>query len=407
MSWQAIRDSLLNRKPQTGAKSRLQPPQAGLRTQRQAPPGTSPMTGGRQFSSAVLVGAVSVTVAACLLLGIIIGGRPPGVLTPRRVAILVPGINSESATEHSGLDSASFHQFQQVLKASGSYDDVLVFSYQCGSVTKAPNGKLIWSPTAYGYMDTFPRIDVSAAHLRCLISAYTNAASPWPVEIDLIGFSLGGMVALRYMKNHSLQDGVNVKRVMTLSSPVHGIGEQTVTRWNNVYGACTVSLDCAASVIKSITDSFGVAMADIFFRPVGVGGWLRRPQGKAETQRLLDLVNSPAAQELLELGQNLDRGRGQTLSLIQELRQRGVQVWTYVNEHDAIVMPNDAGVGDTVRRVKRGISIPDVPAGDAVMAWIDQAQRNHSAVTQILDDGPGAVEQRTMLCQDLAISCRR
>jgi pimeloyl-ACP methyl ester carboxylesterase len=251
-------------------------------------------------------------------------------------------------------------------------------------------------------------IDRSALHLKCLISAYMNAAAALdpsrPVKVDLIGYSLGGVVALRYLAN----DGFGVAHVVTLSSPLNGTGSDTVAWWNARLNDCA-PLSCPRTALDRILAEFGKTVAEIIVGPPGAGQSTGRLGWQEEARRTIAMSESVAVAELRRLGLNLTLGRDKTRTTIQELQARGVKIWAYANEHDPVVMAADATVAEFTRTFKRGTPLgkleQNLREGGDVFAWLQDAQNNHSLITRVRDKDEEATRLRLQLCADLEIRC--
>lgn len=300
--------------------------------------------------------------------------QPPGPPTgsPPRVAVLLPGINTESSSEFRGVDSASLGQVYDLMKRAPGYDDVIFFGYNCGTA-RGNGGRVEWSPAAYVYTDTHRQLDTGVAQLNCMLSAYQNAAAG-PVSFDLVGHSLGGAIAFRYLAG----GGSRVVRLVTLDSPVNGANPHTGEIWNQVeqkYG-----------LFRFLP---GVAEAD-----------------RERIRRSIAMYKSPAANELKAQGADPVAAGKQSFETVQALRKRGVTVRTYTNPRDIVVAQTDAGVSGFSQEFTRGEDLNEIIWLHNIEGWLLSSQDNHLLITQVLDDDPVARAERTALYSDLEVVCR-
>jgi pimeloyl-ACP methyl ester carboxylesterase len=304
----------------------------------------------------------------------LVGSRPdnpPKSGTPLRVAILLPGINTESASEFRGDQSASLGQVHKYLNGNRGYDDVIFFSYNCGAAS--PNsGHPKWTPANYVYTDTFQALDTSARELECLISAYRNATDR-PVHFDLVGHSLGGAVAFRYLKN----GGGGIHHLVTLDSPVNGIDTYTASIWDD------------------IETRYGLAR----FLPFVSN------HDKEELSRAIQMFNSTVAKELKQQGEDPLAAAEATSDDARAIMRAGTKVYTYVNQRDEVVSALAAGISGFGRDFNRGKSLEYIIWVHNVEGWLNTALENHRLITQILDSDQVASEERAALCKDLEIKC--
>jgi pimeloyl-ACP methyl ester carboxylesterase len=292
---------------------------------------------------------------------------------PLRVAILLPGINTDHPAGARPENDPTFGQIYRLLDDSKAYDDIVLYSYNRGTARRTGTHPE-WNPLAYAYTDTFRKLDESAKQLRCQTQAY-QAASDRPVRFDLIGHSLGGAVAFRYVRD----GGEGVVNVVTLDSPINGANPHTGEIWTRIQR---------------------------YF------GWLHHLPfpGHEDIRRASEMFDSPVAQELKEQAQDPVASRLKTTQQIQELRKKGVIVRAYANKRDLVVSPLDASVGWDVE-ITRGRNLEDVWIDrlgiNAVNAlpWLLDSRENHGLITRVLDDDPEARIERSKLCEDLAIQC--
>jgi len=294
------------------------------------------------------------------------GGAGDNSKAPLRVAVLLPGIGTSSATEFAGDRSESLGQVYGLLTSAKGYSDVIFFSYNCGTATPG-SSKPRWSPAPYEHTDTFRGLGASAKKLECVIRSYSEAAHT-PVTFDLVGHSLGGAVAFRYLVNW----GSSVEHLVTLDSPVNGANPYTISLWDE------------------IEQKYGL---------LGHVPWLG-----GRIDRLIKMFHSEAAGELKRLGKDPVRAGTDNFSLVQKLRQRGITVWTYVNPRDLIVPPVDAGITGFRREFPRGANLDRI-IFSFDLTWFSAADTNHGLVTHVLDDDPIARSERLALCHDLEIEC--
>ena len=127
---------------------------------------------------------------------------------PRRVAILLQGLGSETDRAF-----CTWYELQAVLRSMGTYDDIVKFSY------KSPG-------EPYSAEDTYKNVLESVEVLGDTVDDYLGRY-PQPefdLQFDLIGHSLGGVVAFLYAASYGLQDPAlgHIRHVATLDSPVNG-----------------------------------------------------------------------------------------------------------------------------------------------------------------------------------------
>ena len=123
---------------------------------------------------------------------------------PRRVAILLQGLGSDTDRAF-----CTWYYLEALLQSMGTYDDIVEFSY------RAPG-------EPYSAEDTFKNVPGSMGVLRDTVNDYLDGFPQ--AEFDLIGHSLGGVVAFLYAASYGLQDPAvgHIRHVATLDSPVNG-----------------------------------------------------------------------------------------------------------------------------------------------------------------------------------------
>ena len=122
----------------------------------------------------------------------------------KKKVIFINGLDSTSAT-------ANFGELQVMLGARGyGFQDFLQYSYAGGEL----NGLGDYSPAPYGCEATRSAAMVSAQPLDNLLRAYREVRPD--VQITLVGYSMGGLVALRAGWNDPVS-------VVTIGAPLQGI----------------------------------------------------------------------------------------------------------------------------------------------------------------------------------------
>ncbi len=142
------------------------------------------------------------------------------------VAILIDGLCS--ARPAGGAVSGGFAApgglVDQLRAAGWPADSVVPYSYRGGAVDA--DGR--WQSAAYGCDDTYAQgirqdAEVLDAQIQAIVTAHPNT------DVHLVGFSLGGLVAMAYLAQFSgadawsLPSGGRLADVVTLDAPLGGI----------------------------------------------------------------------------------------------------------------------------------------------------------------------------------------
>lgn len=109
------------------------------------------------------------------------------------------------------------------------YPEIAHFSYRGGSMVGIDGS---WFPHSYKPEDTYQSIFESADKLKELVDHLKHSFSP----IDLLGYSLGGVVAWQYLLNYVLPaDGPHrdntIRSAMFLNAPLNGIPDASIVNW--------------------------------------------------------------------------------------------------------------------------------------------------------------------------------
>ncbi len=178
----------------------------------------------------------------------------------RRVLVLLQGLGSSSVEFHSS--SGTFGDLAHTLgipnlKPHGDpygvpYDDILLYSY-AGHQGPAD----AFAPNEYACGATFRQsLATDVTFLRTLLEHY-SAAYPG-TQFDLIGYSLGGLIAWEYTKSLvGNQSGPRVRKVITIDSPLQGVAYDLLNR-STVRQTVVGIGGCAASDPSLLTDELPI-----------------------------------------------------------------------------------------------------------------------------------------------------
>lgn len=122
-----------------------------------------------------------------------------------RILILLQGLATDSST-----GQPYFADILSALNGQITYNNFVYFSYN-------PN-----NPSSYTVQDSLQSTATSVDALHRTISSQISQCAG--VRIDLIGHSMGGYVALRYLAQYGTNaEGTHVQHLITLDSPLNGI----------------------------------------------------------------------------------------------------------------------------------------------------------------------------------------
>jgi len=309
--------------------------------------------------------------------------KPAG--NPLRVAVLLPGIGTDLDASTNGKDNPSLGQVYQFLTEARAYDDVIFYSYNCGSAARGPSHPT-WSPASYAHTDTHTGFDTHATQLQCLVTAYQNAAGV-PVSFHLVGHSLGGAVALHYLR----QGGGNVGHLVTLDSPVNGSGDISTSLWTEIKRKYELALSI---------------------------GTLPDREKHEKLRRMIQAFESPVASELREQGKDQEKTGKENTALLGRLKMQGMKVSTYGNTMDIVVTWPDSAITPSYRSFDSGdrldgriwlweVGLPWLPPWTmGIEDWLMGAERNHGLIARVLDQTDNAKAIRAALCEDLEFKCK-
>jgi len=214
----------------------------------------------------------------------------------RRVLVLLQGLNSSNhgADRAKGTESCTWFDVLLVLglkEQGGLYDDVIHYSY---AGYREP----------YSPIDTYQPVDVSVRVLDDTLHAYLREPGHEASVFDLVGHSLGGVVAWRLALLWGLdpEKAPHIRHVATLHSPVNG-----------------------SSVLRShLRDDPAAEQNRATVEGIWGGG-----------------ARSEAAQDLAEMVHIKAANQG----LAEGLRRNGVLVRTFASDSDLVIPAADAIIG--------------------------------------------------------------
>jgi len=219
----------------------------------------------------------------------------------RRVLVLLQGMNSSNHAE--GMENATEFCTWFDLKLAlptkehrGLYDDVIHYSY-------AGPGE------PYTASDTQQAIDASVNALEATITTYLREPGHELAVFDLVGHSLGGVVAWRFASEWGIvpSNAVALHHVATLHSPING---------SSVLAAVHRRANAASGPIEGEVE-------------------MRSVWGEATT--------SQAAQDLASMSES-NTLRNQNIVVANLLKAQGVQVQTFASAADEIISTSDATI---------------------------------------------------------------
>lgn len=209
---------------------------------------------------------------------------------PRRVLLLLAGMSTSSSDVRKMYTSI-------LSQIGGQYDDILYFSYRGDGADYQP-------------LDTYIGVWNSSQVLRKQVEDYV---SKYPnAKIDLIGHSLGGVVAMNYVSVAGLRAPVagHIGIVITLDSPVNGSSLLNIRLKSDNWTRLSGNLGEVLTRLPNIWGMNGVT-----------------------SQAALDLADMAKDQTGLEY---------ENAASIRALKSKGVTVWTLTNADDNYILVSDA-----------------------------------------------------------------
>lgn len=155
-------------------------------------------------------------------------GNPPNAGEPNchdHILVVVQGIGSSSNTAQ--------ETFADILSGmSQRYDHLVAFSYAAPGQPYTPG-------------DTLQNLSRSADAMHRLIADRISQCDG--ATIDIIGHSMGGVVALDYLfttiEPQRTNEGSHIKHLITLDSPVRGSTQDTLVNWGTILGNLSHAFD--------------------------------------------------------------------------------------------------------------------------------------------------------------------
>lgn len=176
-------------------------------------------------------------------------------------------------------------------------------------------GRLYGAISYYSYKDGSSSYDVAdtgtgvQGHVDRLKRMIDNCRSQY-ATIDLIGHSLGGVVAFDYIKQNGSIDG-RVRHVITLDSPINGS-----------YNLCSINFsDVIPDICRNILANIADAVTQILW------GY------QSQSVTGVDLGQRWQQQSTI-VPENLTR--------VKELRRMGIVVYTLTNRDDGVIYKREA-----------------------------------------------------------------
>jgi pimeloyl-ACP methyl ester carboxylesterase len=214
-----------------------------------------------------------------------------------RILIFLPGINTNSNQYE------KWTVYERLL--DDIYDGFVYFSY-------FPFGT---------YFEEDTHKSILGHHVPALASLVESCMANGHTSIDLMGHSLGGVVALDYLKVHGVTGGQagHIKYLITLDSPVNGSSRACVANFDPVVQCLPLGEQIFLDLVQPAAD---------YIANRGNPGAV-----------------SEAGQELAMRYLNWKQERANNATFIKWLaRQNGTEVWTFTNADDFVIPKEEATI---------------------------------------------------------------